>query len=243
MVQAEGQSAQQLSVETHRYHLSASDPDLRNIKHGVGDRYLGSTGNVKDDAGSSNCRRPLPPPPPGHESCVTQSPSSHKYSAGSVDQGHRKGPSTPRQQRPNSDKDDIDLDSSSSSTELEALSYQHSSNSFQRQKSADFSGHHKAPSPRATSPYEGSCFHSDSNESDSLGELDNSDVDSNGSAAKKVEITELHLYILTENSPMFKHLRSTWNNCILVSVLGKCILYNYVSCGLIFLGLKFFKPV
>lgn len=228
MAQVESQPciAQHLSLQTNRRHLSASDPDLRNIKHGVERGYfIRSTGNVKENPGSLNCRRPLPPPPPGHESQVTQSNSSHRYRVGSVDRGRRKGPTTPRQQKRSSDKEDLDLDSSSSSTELEALSYQHSSNSFQRQKSADFSGHYRAPSPRAPSPYEGSRFRSDSNESDSLGDLDNSDTDSNGSTAKKAELRELHLYILTENSPMFMHLRSTWNDCILVSVLGRCITF------------------
>ena len=242
MAQVESQPCitQHLSLQTNRHHLSASDPDLRNIKHGVERGYLGSTGNVKDNPGSPNCRRPLPPPPPGHESGVTQSNSSHRYRAGSVDQWRRKGPTTPQQQKRSSDKEDLDLDSSSSSTELEALSYQHSSNSFQRQKSADFSGHYRATSPRAPSPYEGSRFRSDSKESDSLGDLDNSDTDSNGFTAKKVEIRELHLYILTENSPMFMHLRSTWNNCILVSVLGRCTTYaKLCTCRLQILGVDY----
>jgi len=133
-----------------------------------------------------------------------------------MDHGRRKRPSTPRQQKQNGNKDENDLNSSSSSAELE-LSYQSSSNSFHRQQSDDSSSRYRGLSPRV--PYGGSRFRSYSNEStESLGELDNSDVD-NGDTMDKVEITDLHLYILTENSPMFLHLRSTWSNCILKSTL------------------------
>ena len=219
-----------LSVQTNRRHLSASDSDLRNIGLGNVTGYSASTGNMKASIGSPCSQRPLPPPPPGHESQVSQSNSNCKYRAGSVDQGRRKRPSTPRQRRKNSDKDQYDLNSSSSSTELEL-----SLNSFQRQQSADFSGQYRAPipsSPRAPSPspLDGRRFRSDSNEStESYGELDNSDNDSMDSATQNTEITELHLYILTENSPMFIHLRSTWNNCILVTfAIGVFVAINLI---------------
>lgn len=212
MVRVESQPCTKHSLTVQsRFHLSASDSDLRNIGL-AGDvkGYSGSVGNVKASIGSPNSRRPLPPPPPGHESQVTQSNSNHRYRAGSVDQAHRKRPSTPRQRRKQSDKDLYDLDSSSSSTELEV-----SFNSFQRQHSADFSSLYRPPSPRAPSPYDNSSrFRSYSNESTE--ELENSDDDNNAHTTENVEVTELHLYILTENSPMFIHLRSTWNNCILV---------------------------
>ena len=227
-VESQPCTTQHLSVQTNKLHLSASDPDLRNIKHSDVRGCLGSTGNVKTSVGSPSCRRPLPPPPPGHENQATQLNSNYRYRAGSMDQERRKRQSTPRQQRQNSDKDEFDLNSSSSSTELE-LSYQQSSNSFHRQRSADFSSYPRAPSPRAPSPYDGRHFRSDSNEStESFGELNDSDNDSNGSATKKIEITELHLYILAENSPMFMHLRSTWNNCILVS--SSSFVYKACSC-------------
>ena len=213
-VESQPCTTQYLSVQTNRRHMSASDPDLRNISNGDVRGYSGSTGNVKANLGSPNCQRPLPPPPPGHES---HSNSNHRFRAGSMDHGRRKQPSTPRQQKQNGNKDENYLNSSSSSAELE-LSYQSSSNSFHRQQSDDSSSRYRAPSPRV--PYGGSRFRSYSNEStESLGELDNSDVD-NSDTMDKVEITELHLYILTENSPMFLHLRSTWNNCILVSFVS-----------------------
>ena len=210
-VESQPTTTQHLTVQANRLHLSASDPDLRNLKHGYGELHSGSTGNMKANPGSPISRRPLPPPPPGHESQVTQSNS--RLRTGSTEQTQRKRPSSPRlQKRRNSDKDHYDLNCSSSSGELE---FSHPpSNSFHRQRSADFSGQYRAPSPSDRSRHR-----SDSNGSmESLGDLDyNSDDDGNGSATKKVEITELNLYFLTENSPMFMHLRSTWNSCILVS--------------------------
>lgn len=212
-VESQPIATQHLTVQANRLHLSASDPDLRHLKYDDTKLYSGSTGNVKAIPGSPTCRRPLPPPPPGHESTVTQSSSSVRLRAGSMDQKQRKKPSSPRQKRRNSDHN-YDLNCSSSSSELE-ISYQHSSNSFHRQKSADSSGQYRAPSPSNSR----SRHRSDSNGStDSLGELGyNSDKDSNDCTNKKFELMEIDLYILSENSPMFMHLRSTWNNCILVS--------------------------
>ncbi|XP_068758501.1 uncharacterized protein C12orf56-like [Montipora capricornis] len=190
-----------LSGQTSRRHLSASNPDLRSIDH------FDARGII-DKVKSKNCR-PLPPPPLGREGQTMQSNSSNRLQAKSVSHRQKKRPTSPHQQRKNTDKDDLDLDSSSSSTELE-LSYQQSSKSFQRQRSADFS--------RATSPFDGSRYRSDSNEStDSFGDPINSNNENHESF--KVETTELHLYILRENSPMFLHLKSTWNNCILKSTL------------------------
>lgn len=229
-VESQPCTAGYLSAQTNKLHLSASDPDLRNIKHSGARRYLGSTGNVKANVASTNGCRPLPPPPPGHKDQVTKSNSNRRFRAGSVDHRRRKRPTTPRQQRQTNDL--LDLDSSSSSTELE-LTYQHSSHTFQRQQSADFScPHYRAPSPRASSPYEGNHYRSDSYESpESVGEIDDSDSESNGSTFPKFEITELHLYILTENSLMFMQLRSTWNNCILVSYKrGVSLGQNHSSC-------------
>ena len=216
-VESQPCTAGYLSAQTNKLHLSASDPDLRNIKHSGARGYLGSTGNVKANIRSTNGCRPLPPPPPGHEDQVTKSNSNRRFRAESMDHRRRKRPTTPQQQRQTGNSDHLDLDSSSSSTELE-LAYQHSPHTFQQQQSADFSCNYRAPSPRASSPYEGSHYHSDSYESpESVGEMDDSDSESNGSASPKFEITELHLYILTESSLMFMQLRSTWNNCILVS--------------------------
>ena len=197
-----------LAVQTNRLHLSASDPDLRNLKDDHTQLYSGSTGDMKANLSSPVSRRPLPPPPPGHESPVTQSNSKTRLRAASLDQARRrKKPSSPRPKRQNSNNEQRDLNWSSSSSELEF------SNSFQRQRSADFSGPYRAPSPRRDH------YRSDSNGSmESLGELDNySDEEMNDSVTKRFELTELNLYILTENSPMFIYLRSTWNNCILVS--------------------------
>lgn len=199
-----------LAVQTNRLHLSASDPDLRNLKDDHTQLYSGSTGDMKANLSSQVSRRPLPPPPPGHESPVTQSNSKTRLRAASLDQARRrKKPSSPRPKRQNSNNEQRDLNWSSSSSELEF------SNSFQRQRSADFSGPYRAPSPRRDH------YRSDSNGSmESLGELDNySDEEMNDSVTKRFELTELNLYILTENSPMFIYLRSTWNNCILKSTL------------------------
>lgn len=207
-VESQPATTQYLAVQTNRLHLSASDPDLRNLKDDHRQLYSGSTGDMKANLSSPVSRRPLPPPPPGHESPVTQSNSKTRLRAASLDQARRrKKPSSPRPKRPNSNNEQRDLNWSSSSSELEF------SNSFQRQRSADFSGPYRAPSPRRDH------YRSDSNGSmESLGELDNySDEEMNDSVTKRFELTELNLYILTENSPMFIYLRSTWNNCILVS--------------------------
>lgn len=207
-VESQPATTQYLAVQTNRLHLSASDPDLRNLKDDHRQLYSGSTGDMKANLSSPVSRRPLPPPPPGHESPVTQSNSKTRLRAASLDQTRRrKKPSSPRPKRPNSNNEQRDLNWSSSSSELEF------SNSFQRQRSADFSGPYRAPSPRRDH------YRSDSNGSmESLGELDNySDEEMNDSVTKRFELTELNLYILTENSPMFIYLRSTWNNCILVS--------------------------
>lgn len=207
-VETQPATTRYLAVQTNRLHLSASDPDLRNLKDDHRQLYSGSTGDMKANLSSPVSRRPLPPPPPGHESPVTQSNSKTRLRAASLDQARRrKKPSSPRPKRQNSNNEQRDLNWSSSSSELEF------SNSFQRQRSADFSGPYRASSPRRDH------YRSDSNGSmESLGELDNySDEEMNDSVTKRFELTELNLYILTENSPMFIYLRSTWNNCILVS--------------------------
>jgi len=207
-VESQPATTRYLAVQTNRLHLSASDPDLRNLKDDHRQLHSGSTGDMKANLSSPVSRRPLPPPPPGHESPVTQSNSKTRLRAASLDQARRrKKPSSPWPKRQNSNNEQRDLNWSSSSSELEF------SNSFQRQRSADFSGPYRAPSPRRDH------YRSDSNGSmESLGELDNySDEEMNDSVTKRFELTELNLYILTENSPMFIYLRSTWNNCILVS--------------------------
>lgn len=213
-VESQPITTQFLTVHTNKLHLSASDPDLRNLKYEDRKLHSGSTGNMKAISGSPRCRRPLPPPPPGHEPQVTQSNSKTRLRSGSESTGRRKKRSaSPQPKRQNSEKDQYDLNWSSSSGELE-IPYQNSSNSFHRQRSADFSGQYRTPS------YNRSRLRSDSNGStDSLGDqLDSySDEDSNDSVHKKDKLAEVNLYILTENSPMFMYLRSTWNNCILVS--------------------------
>ena len=212
-VESQPATTRYLAVQTNRLHLSASDPDLRNLKDEHRQLYSGSTGNMKANLNSPVNRRPLPPPPPGHESGVSKSNSKSRLRAASLDQARRrKKSSSPRAKRQNSNNEHYDLNWSSSSSELE-FSQQQSSHSFQRQRSADFSG-----SYRALSPCRGR-YRNDSNGSvESLGELDNySDEEINDFVPMKYELTELNLYILTENSPMFIYLRSTWNNCILVS--------------------------
>jgi len=211
-VESQPATTRYLAVQTNRLHLSASDPDLRNLKDDHRQLYSGSTGDMKTNlnvVSSPVNRRPLPPPPPGHESPVTQSNSKTRLRAASLDQARRRRKlSSPRTKKQNSNNEQIDLNWSSSSSELEF------SSSFQRQRSADFSGPYRSSSPRRDR------YRSDSNGSmESLGELDNnySDEEMNNSVTKRVELTELNLYILTENSPMFIYLRSTWNNCILVS--------------------------
>ena len=221
MARAESQPAttQYLTVQMNRLHLSASDPDLRNLKDDHRQLYSGWTGDMKAKASCSPVtRRPLPPPPPGHESPVAQPHSRSRLRAASLDQERRrKKRSSPRPKRQNSSNEQYDLNWSSSSSELE-FSHQQSSNSFHRQRSADFSDQYRAPSPRRDH------YRIDSNGSmESLGELDNySDEEINDSVPKRFELTQLNLYILTENSPMFIYLKSTWNNCILVS---SCFLY------------------
>lgn len=212
-VESQPATTRYLAVQTNRLHLSASDPDLRNLKDEHRQLYSGSTGNMDANLNSPVNRRPLPPPPPGHECAVSKGNSKSRLRAASLDQARRrKKPSSPRAKRQNSNNEHYDLNWSSSSSELE-FSPQQSSHSFQRQRSADFSGPYRAPSPCRDR------YRSDSNGSiESLGELDNySDEEINDLVPKKYELTELNLYILTENSPMFIYLRSTWNNCILVS--------------------------
>lgn len=71
----------------------------------------------------------------------------------------------------------------------------------------------------ASGPYGRNRYGSDSNGSvDSGEELDyNSDDGGNYSANKKFELMEMELYILSEKSPMYMHLKSALNNCISVS--------------------------
>ncbi|PFX12681.1 hypothetical protein AWC38_SpisGene23319 [Stylophora pistillata] len=134
---------------------------------------------------------------------IVQSSSSTRLRSGSVDQQQRKKPSASQQERTNNDYDELNCRFSSSELEI---SYQHSSTSFNRQKSVDSSG-----------PYGRGHYGSDSNGSvDSGEELDyNSDDGGNNSADKKFELIEMDLYILSEKSPMYMHLKSTWNSFIL----------------------------
>lgn len=214
-IESQPATTRYLTVQMNRLHLSASDPDLRNLKDDHRQLYSGSTGDMEAKVSSSGSRRPLPPPPPGHESSVAQSNSKSRLRAASFDQERRrKKRSSSRPKRQNSSNEQNDLNWSSSSSELE-FSHQQSSNSFHRQRSADFSNQYRAPSPHRDR------YRSDSNGSmESDGELDNySDEEINDSVPKRFELTELNLYILSENSPMFIYLRSTWNNCILKSTL------------------------
>lgn len=98
---------------------------------------------------------------------------------------------------------------------------QDSSTSFNRQKSVD----------SASGPYGRSRYGSDSNGSvDSGEELDNnSDDGGNYSANKKFELMEMDLYILSEKSPMYMHLKSAWNN----GIFGKFFFFFLLSklCG------------
>lgn len=198
-------ASQSLSAQTSTRHLSASNPDLRTIDH------CNTKGLLK---GSS--RRPLPPPPLGVEGQSVLGNSNERPQLHSLDYEQTKRPASPRRQQTNKHQKDLDLDSSSSSAELE-LSYTQSSYSFQRQHSADMSSCYRAPSSGATSPLgRGRCDSDVSESTDSFVDLRNLDAERSESVAK-VEMTEVHLYILRENSPMFLHLRSTWNNCILVS--------------------------
>lgn len=200
-------ASQSLLAQTSRHHLSASNPDLRTIDH------CNTKGLMK---GSS--RRPLPPPPLGVEGQSVPGNSNEKPQLHSLDYEQTKRPASPRRQQKNTHQEDLDLDSSSSSAELE-LSYTQSSYSFQRQHSADMSSCYRAPSSGATSPLgRGRCYSDVSESTDSFVDLRNLDTERSESVAK-VEMTEVHLYILRENSPMFLHLRSTWNNCILKSTL------------------------
>ncbi|PFX18915.1 hypothetical protein AWC38_SpisGene16695, partial [Stylophora pistillata] len=203
-VESQPVTTQHLSVQTNRLHLSASDPDLRLLRHERSSKlYSGSASNIGAVSASPRSRRPLPPPPPGHETMIVQSSSSARLRSGSVGQQRRKKLSASQQKRTNNDYDELNC--SSSSSELE-ISYQDSSTSFNRQKSVDSSG-----------PYGRGRYGSDSNGSvDSGEELDyNSDDGGNDSADKKLELMEMDLYILSEKSPMYMHLKSTWNNCIL----------------------------
>ncbi|PFX12491.1 hypothetical protein AWC38_SpisGene23548 [Stylophora pistillata] len=205
-VESQPVTTQHLSVQTTSLHSSVSDPDLQHLRHECSSKlYPGSASNIGTVSTSPLGRRPLPPPLPGHESMIVQSSLSTRLKSGSVDQQRRKKPLASQQKRTNNDDDQLNC--SSSSSELE-ISYQHSSTSFNRQNSVD-----------ASSPSERGCYRSGSNGSlDNGEELDyNSDNGGNDSADKKFELVEMDLYILSEISPMYMHLKSTWNNCILPS--------------------------
>ncbi|XP_022810236.1 uncharacterized protein C12orf56-like [Stylophora pistillata] len=207
-VESQPVTTQHLSVQTTSLHSSVSDPDLQHLRHECSSKlYPGSASNIGTVSTSPLGRRPLPPPLPGHESMIVQSSLSTRLKSGSVDQQRRKKPLASQQKRTNNDDDQLNC--SSSSSELE-ISYQHSSTSFNRQNSVD-----------ASSPSERGCYRSGSNGSlDNGEELDyNSDNGGNDSADKKFELVEMDLYILSEISPMYMHLKSTWNNCILKSTL------------------------
>ena len=210
-VESQPITTQHLSVQTNKLHLSASDPDLRHPRHEHSKLYSGSTNNIGAVSASPRNTRPLPPPPPGHKSVITQSSSGARLRSGNVGQQRRKKMTASQQKKPSNDYDELNC--SSSSSELE-ISYQCTSNNFNRQKSVDSSGQN-----RACSPYGRSRYGSDSNGSmDSGGELDYySDDESNDSSSNNFELMEMDLYILSEKSPMYMHLKSTWNNCILVS--------------------------
>ena len=210
-------ASQSLSAQRSRRHLSASNPDLRNIDH------CDTKGLMK-----GNSRRPLPAPPLGLKSQSVQANSNERPQLHSSDYGQTKRPASPRRQQKNTHQEELDLDSSSSSTELE-LPYTQSSYSFQRQQSADMSSRHRVPSSGAMSPLgQGRCYSDSSESMDSFVDLTNLDTE-RGESTVKVEMTEVHLYMLRENSPMFLHLRSTWNNCILVSKYCQAVDFNLLT--------------
>lgn len=49
---------------------------------------------------------------------------------------------------------------------------------------------------------------------------------SQGSSSLEKEEAELHLYIISETSSIFLHLKSSWNNYIIVSALISCVCFS-----------------
>ena len=220
-VEGQPNASRYLKVQTNKMHLSASDSDLRNIKHRSEKAFYAGPCSLVTQQVS---HRPLPPPPPGLEALVKKSKSNYRARSASVSID-RKMRSSHHKERKGTGHE-YDLNSSTSSSEHEIPCYQSSLHVFHRQKSADSSYRYGA----TASDYdllENRRLHHRKSSNESTGshgevflDSDNDHVDENDDnlSVGKFETTELHLYVLTEDSPMFMHLRSTWNNCILVSV-------------------------
>ena len=208
------------ALKSQKLNQSLSNPDLRSIRHGVDKSYThsSSSSNVRMDLCTSPGGRPLPPPPPGHETEVMQTHSKFKIRSNSM--GKPLTPRSSRRLRRKSERDN-DLNSSSSSSELDLPPYQPmSSKSLHNPKSTDSLNlkYRPSASPDSMSHSTAQFRRIGSNESarSASGSFDSDDEDEVN--LEGLVTTELHLYVLTENSPMFAYLKSTWNNCIMVSV-------------------------
>lgn len=226
------EASETLSEQVRHMRLSASEND---IKTKVGLENI-SFGNRR----RANSHRPLPVPPSGYQTedytdhrlqSNAQRPTSSKRKRNRLKQRHKEK---------NSDSN-IELNSSSSSVEFDVFS------GFSCTSINSTAVHERLPSPpcspnsptnqmlptsdflKRSSPCSSPSlsesqvdfrqFRGSSTEtSDYLLYLSDESGDENNSSPNMKNLTEVHLYVLTERSPMFMHLRSTWNNCILVSV-------------------------
>lgn len=92
-VESQPVTTQHLSVQTTSLQWSASDPDLRHLRHERSSKlYSGSASNIGAVSTSPQSRRLLPPPPPGHQSMIVQSSSSARLKLWSVAKQRRKKP-------------------------------------------------------------------------------------------------------------------------------------------------------
>ena len=199
---------------------SLSNPNIQAVVHNSDDyeHSSGVTNRVHSPKNSPRSGRPLPPPPPGHEGGVVQSYA--KFRSRLDSKGKPLTPTSTRRPRRKSERED-ELNSSSSSGELDfspngplsqSLSEYMYSQSIENSLNLKY---HQPSLPPSTNSRLGQFF--SGSEGHGRSPQSSFDSDDEEDVTGGSETSQMHLYILSENSPMFMCLRSTWNNCILVS--------------------------
>ena len=225
-----------LSEQVRHMRLSASENDIKT-------RFGQERINTFEGRRRANSHRPLPIPQPGFETedyLAWTSQSNTK----TVRTSKKKHNRLKSRHKDKNSENSSDFNSSSSSVELESFSYFNhmsindtqvserlpsplfSSNlsisqtlpqSDLKKRSSFGSVSSTDESQVDVRNFKGSISYSGSN--DYMLYLSDESGDEINSVPSDKLLMEVHLYILTEQSPMFMHLRSTWNNCILVCIV------------------------
>ena len=230
-----------LTEQVGYMRLSASESDLRTKLRQERSNLQSSSGDVSP--------RPLPVPPTAYR---TSDYSDYKSTR-------------PKKKRPTSKQNitekterNPELNSSSSSAELDFFSYAvcaSDSPVVQRPSSLPYSSESlvnqrlsppgmiqrpsspcSIPNSKETRADLRQCRVPSTESNSSMQGSSDESADETDSIENSDSTTEVHLYVLTEHSPMFMYLRSTWNNCVLVSYRAwqwYCIfLQNFINFAL-----------